>query len=74
MGVRKLRADVPAVALELSRAAAALDMGLAFFEREVLPEVRVVRRGSKRLVPVEELVRWARENATRTLPGRADAA
>lgn len=74
MGARKLRADVPAVALELGRAAAALDMGLVFFEREVLPEVRVIRRGSKRLVPVEELHRWARENAERTVTRGSRAA
>jgi len=69
-----LRAEVPAVCLELGRAAAALDMGLVFFEREVLPEVRVIRRGSKRLVPVEELHRWARDNAQPTIARRSHAA
>jgi hypothetical protein len=60
-------APVPRVALTRSEAAAALGMSLPSFERHVQPELRLVRRGSLRLVPVAELARWADEAAERTV-------
>jgi len=57
------------VALTPSNAAAALDVGETFFRDNVMPEVRVIRRGGKVLVPVAELERWADANATLTLRG-----
>ena len=33
------------------------------FERHVQPELRLIRRGKLRLVPVAELERWANESA-----------
>jgi hypothetical protein len=54
---------VPALALRLEDAAAALGVSLDFFNENVRPEVRVVRRGRLRLVPVAELERWLSENA-----------
>lgn len=35
-----------------------------FFEENVAPELRLIRRGRKRLVPVAELERWTVENAS----------
>jgi hypothetical protein len=61
-------APIPRVALTRDEAARALGMGLDSFERYVHPHVRVIRRGRLRLIPVEELRRWANEAAERTLP------
>jgi hypothetical protein len=61
---------VPRVALTRREAAAALGISVDSFERHVQPELRLIRRGRMRLVPVSELERWASENATLTLDGR----
>jgi excisionase family DNA binding protein len=54
----------PRVTLTREEAAAALGVSLAHFRRHVQPELRIVRSGSCRLVPVAELERWADENAS----------
>jgi hypothetical protein len=59
---------VPRVALRREEAAAALSMSLDSFERWVQPELRLIRRGKLRLVPVSELQRWADDAAERTVP------
>jgi excisionase family DNA binding protein len=46
------------LALAPTEAAAALGVGLTYFTETVAPELRVVRRGRRVLVPVAELVRW----------------
>ena len=38
-----------------------------FFRNQILPELKVVRRGRKRLIGVEELRRWVEGSATRAL-------
>jgi hypothetical protein len=53
------------VAVSRAHAATALGMSLSFFETEIQPELRLVRRKSKVLVPVAELERWLAENAER---------
>ena len=63
-------APLPRLALTRAEAAAALGMSLDSFERRVQPELRIVRRGSLRLVPVAEPARWADEAAELTLPIR----
>jgi hypothetical protein len=55
------------IAVSRADAAAALGMSLDSFERNVQPDVRIIRRGRLRLVPVVELVRWANENAERLI-------
>lgn len=45
-------------------------MGPDFFEENVAPELRLIRRGRKRLVPVTELERWIAENTERALGER----
>ena len=60
-------AAIPRIALTRAEAAASLGMSLDSFERHVQPELRMVRRGSLRLVPVAELARWADDAAERVL-------
>ena len=38
-------------------------MSLDSFERHVQPELKLIRRGKLRLIPLVELERWAIENA-----------
>jgi hypothetical protein len=61
------RAPIPRIALTRDEAAAALGMSLDSFERHVQPELRLIRRGKLRLVPVRELERWADGAAERTV-------
>lgn len=58
---------VQRVALTKREAADALGISIDSFERHVQHELRVVRRGRLRLVPVDELKRWISENAERPL-------
>lgn len=64
---KKLAVSIPRIALTPPEAAAAIGVGLDFFDASVAPELRLVRRGRKRLVPVSELERWTAENAERAL-------
>ena len=72
------RARVPRLALTRAEAAHALGaeaahalgMSVDSFERYVQPDIRIVRRGRMRLVPVVELERWLDQNASLTLPDR----
>jgi hypothetical protein len=57
------RVNVPPIALSKPAAAAALSMSVDSFDRYVGPHVRCIRRGRMRLYPVEELQRWARDQA-----------
>ena len=70
-------AAVPRLALTPTEAAAALGMGLTSFKKYVQPQLRIVRRGKLRVIPVSEVERWAEENAERVLdavsePRRSD--
>jgi len=60
---KKLSATVPRIALTPPEAAASLGVGPDFFDRQVAPELRIVRRGRKRLIPIQELERWVSRNA-----------
>jgi len=55
--------------LAVTRAEAARSLGVSInsFERHVQPELRIVRRGKLRLIPVREIERWLEENAEWTL-------
>jgi len=61
--------SIPAVAVKREEAAEAVGMSLDSFERYVQPELRLIRRGRLVLVPIEELQRWAAENAAPTIGG-----
>jgi hypothetical protein len=52
---KKLAVGIPRLALTPPEAAAAIGVGPDFFEENVAPELRLVRRGRKRLIPVAEL-------------------
>ena len=65
--MKKLDAPIPRVALSIPESAASLGVGIDFFNENIRPELKVIRRGSKRLIPVSELERWCAENAERVL-------
>jgi len=64
--VKVTPAPAPRIALTREEAAHALGMSLDSFERHVQAEVRLIRRGKLRLVPVSEIQRWAESNAEMT--------
>ncbi len=49
---RKLATSIPRIALTPAEAAAAMGVGPDFFDANVAPDLRLVPRGRKRLVPV----------------------
>lgn len=55
--------------LALTRAEAALSLGVSidYLDEHVLPELRIIRRGRRKLIPTVELERWLRANATLAL-------
>jgi hypothetical protein len=61
-------APVPRLALSVEEACAALGVGWDFWAEHIAPDVRLVRRGRRKLVPVAELQRWLEESAEATLP------
>lgn len=56
---------VPTLVLRPVEAALALGVSRSFFFAEILPELRVVRRGRLRLVPLRSLEEWIERNAAR---------
>lgn len=58
-----VEAPVPRVALTPPEAAAAVGVGVTFFDAEIRPHLRVIRRGRKVLIPVAELERWVEANS-----------
>lgn len=63
----RARARETRLALTKVEAAASLSMSVDSFERHVMPELRVVRRGRLVLVPVVELERWLERESSRTV-------
>lgn len=57
------------LAYRRAEAARVLGMSLDSFERYVQPEIRLIRRGSLRLVPRAELEKWLAENAEHVFEG-----
>jgi excisionase family DNA binding protein len=56
-------APVPRVALTRQEAAQSLGVSLSFFAEHVQPQLKLVRVGSVRLVPLRELDRWVEREA-----------
>lgn len=54
---------VPVLALSKQESAQALGVSLNFFEQEIAHELKMVRRGRRRLVAVRELERWLEREA-----------
>ena len=63
----ELARGVPRLALSKAEAAEALGVSVDFLEEHVMGELRVVRRGRRRLIPLSELERWLDESSARTL-------
>jgi len=61
--------SVPTSRITVSKAEAAELLGVSvdFLERHVLPELKVVRRGRKLLIPAREIESWVDQNAALTL-------
>ena len=57
------------LALSREEAAEALGVSGDYLDRHVLPDVRIVRVGRRRLIPVSELADWVERNAARALGG-----
>jgi excisionase family DNA binding protein len=56
---------VARLALSKLEAAEALGVSVDFFDDHIASELRIVRRGRRRLISVRELERWLDENASR---------
>ena len=56
---------MPRLALSKAEAASSLGVSVDFLEEHVLPDLRVVRVGRRRLIQVRELERWLTANAVR---------
>lgn len=63
--MKKLAAPIPRFALTPAEAAASLGVGPDFFDANVRPHLRLIRRGRKVLVPTGEIERWVGEHAER---------
>jgi excisionase family DNA binding protein len=50
--------------LTVAEAAQAVGMSESSFKRHVQPELRIVRRGSLRIIPLSEIEQWLEQNAT----------
>jgi hypothetical protein len=61
----------PKLLVTKPEAADRLSMSVDSFERYVMPDLRLVRRGRLVLVPVAELEGWVYQNAAPTLPSAA---
>lgn len=67
MSAPRASVPVPRLALTPDQAATALSVSRDYFDKHVLPDLRVVRRGRRRLIPVKELERWLDAEACRPL-------
>jgi excisionase family DNA binding protein len=54
---------VPRLAVTKQEAAAALGVSVDFFDEHIVHELRIVRRGRRRLIPIRELERWLDQQA-----------
>ena len=62
--VRQLSAStVPRLALSPNEAAEALGVSRDYFDEHVAPELRIVRRGRRKLIDIRELERWLAEES-----------
>lgn len=58
------RPEPPRLSLTPTEASAALGCSRSHFDRYVMPQLRIVRSGRLRLIPVQELERFLREEAS----------
>ena len=65
------RPSPPRLSLTVEEAAEAVGMSESSFKRHVQPELRIVRRGSLRIIPIPEIEKWLESNATMAATTRA---
>ena len=61
---------VPRLSLNVKEACAALGVSWDVWRNHIEPQVRLVRIGRRKLVPIAELERWLAEHAETTLGRR----
>lgn len=61
-------ARVPRLALSRREAAVSLSVSIDYLDQHVLPGLRLIRLGRRKLIPVKELERWIADNAALALP------
>ena len=59
----------PRLTLSPDEAAASLGVSRDYFDEHVAPELRIVRVGRRRLVPLRELEEWIDRHAARAVDG-----
>jgi hypothetical protein len=64
------RPPTPALALSVEQACAALGVSWDTWRGSIEPDVKIVRLGRRKLIPVCELERWLAEHAETTLERR----
>jgi hypothetical protein len=62
------------LAVDVDGACRMLGVSWDFWHEHIAPDVRIVRKGRRKLVPVAELERWLDENAVAALPSKRAAA
>jgi excisionase family DNA binding protein len=62
--------DIPRLALSPDEAAHALGVSRDYLDEHVMGELRIVRRGRRKLIPIRELDRWLEREAALTLGGK----
>lgn len=55
----------PRLALSPDEAAGILGVSRDYLDEHILPELRIIRRGRRILIPLSELDRWLERNAAR---------
>ena len=71
MSVRAIAVEaVPRLALSVEEACAALGVGWDFWNEHIASEVRIVRRGRRKLIAVSELQRWLDQHGETVLGPR----
>jgi excisionase family DNA binding protein len=61
------RPPPPRIALSIEEACASLGVSWDTWREHIEPEIRLVRIGRRKLVPIAELERWCQEHAERVL-------
>lgn len=61
----------PRLALSPEEAARVLGVSRDYFDEHILPELHIIRRGRRILIPLTELERWLDRSAANTTVGRA---
>jgi excisionase family DNA binding protein len=61
---------LPRLALSKAEAAEVLGVSVDFFEEHIQPDLKIVYKGRRRLIPVRELEKWLEANGARAAMSR----